>query len=52
MSRKAPKKYVQQQAPKATADEERQARRVINGIIIGLLVLLAITVISSPLLMG
>ena len=52
MSRKTPKKYVQQQAPKATADEERQARRVINGIIIGLLVLMAITVISYQLLMG
>ena len=45
MSRKAPKKYDRQTSQKVTAAEERQARRVINGIVIALIAIMVITVL-------
>ena len=53
MSRKAPKKFVQQSStPKVTAEEERQARRDINGIVVGLLVIMVVTVLIYKFLLG
>lgn len=50
MSHKAPKNYNKgaQKASKttATAEEERQAKRVIGGIVIGLVAILAVTLLT------
>lgn len=45
MSHKAPKKYSRQAGQKVTPEEERQARRLINGIVIALIALMAITML-------
>ena len=50
MSRKSPKKYDRQSNPKVTAAEERQARRVINGIVIALLAIMVIIVLVYKLI--
>lgn len=50
MSFKAPKKYgkaaAKQGKSTATAAEERQAKRVIGGIAVGLAVIIAVTLIA------
>ncbi|GEM_PF-5829143 len=51
MSRKAPKKYGKQAPQKstATAEEARQARRVVTGIAIGILAIMGIIILAYNL---